>query len=166
MRRKFRRWEDRPHARGFLTMELLVFMMLLAGIMGMSLSGFDHAQYTERIETEAFAAKVKGAFIRVRLRAANGEFSYTTLCFNPDGSIQYTGGGKAPKTAVKVSGYSAYIEGRKGVQIFMNTTMSFKNMVSGASNSGFTICLDRGGKLIGRLIFQVGTSSFREEYYE
>ncbi|MFB0917632.1 MAG: type II secretion system protein [Clostridiaceae bacterium] len=152
--------------RGFTIMELLVVMSLFSLIISVTISGFKKSDYTEKIRNEAYFAKVKGSFLKVRLKASQGEIVHSSITLTQDGSVYFTGGSNYPKLSVKDSGYFTYLEGKKLDGATILTSPNFKNLIQGASNNGFTIGIEKKGKLLGKLIFQVGTSAYREEYYD
>gem|GEM_PF-4456802 len=151
---------------GFTIMELLVVFSLLSLIMCITLTGFKNSDYTEKIRDEAYFAKVKGSFLKVRLKASQGEILHSSITLTQDGAVYFTGGSNYPKLSIKDSSYFTYLEGKKVEGATILTSSNFKNLVQGASNNGFTISIDKKGKLLGKLVFQVGTSAYREEYYE
>ncbi len=156
-----RRTTNLQKRRGFLLAEVLFALGLFSMVLLISIQSLNGNPYQERARDFAFMNQFKGAIVNQRVRAVREPGVGFNFVMPGDGRVLFN---RHTSTYLIMDDpdYRVYIQ--KGVWWKVLTLVNFKNSTSQGTN-GFTIEIFKKGTLLGKLIFQVATSSFREEFY-
>lgn len=151
----------RTKHRGFLLAELLFALFIFSIVLTISVQPLSQAPFKERARDVAFMNQLKGAIVNQRFRAVREPGVGYNFVLSSDGSVLFS---RQTSTYLILNDpdYRVYIQ--KGARTKVFAMSDFRN-VTEQGTSGFTITIEKRGKLMDKLIFQVVTSSFREEFY-
>ena len=146
--------------RGFLLAEVLFALAVFSIVLAMSIGTIGQTPFKERSRDIAFMNRLKGAIVNQRVRSVREPWVGYNFVMPGDGTVLFH---RHTSTYLILNDpdYKVYIE--KGVSWKVLMMPNFKSWTDRGTN-GFTITIDKRDKLMAKLIFQVVTSSFREEF--
>lgn len=147
--------------RGFLLAEGLVGLALMSLVLAVSLKSFRGEGFKAQTADREFMNKLKAAITEQRVRAVKEPGIGYQFVLPGDGAVHFRRQTKTYRTLDEPD-YRVYIQ--KGVHWQIITQRDFTSWTTAGTN-GFTILVYKKDRLLAKLIFQVVTSSFREEYY-
>lgn len=148
--------------KAHLLMEMAVVLSLLALILGLTLPPFLSNHLKDRVKDRAFINGVKSAILDQRMRSAREPAKAYSMTLLRDGTMRFNQG---PNVYFKITSGTYQVAVNLGELTTIYTLPDFKNRTQ-YGNNGFTINIYKNRQVISRLIYQVGTSAFREEYYD
>lgn len=148
--------------QGFSTLEILFAMMLLGVVLAISVPPLTNPRFRERIRDNAFMDGLKGAIIDQRVRYIREPGTGYNFIVDGKGAVRFNRQGVC-YLHLDDPVYRVYIQPDVWVNVL--TLADFKNRTS-TGQDGFTLSIHKSGRLMARLVFQVATSTFREEYYD
>lgn len=146
---------------GFTVWELLVALVVLSAVSSFTIANFPMGPFKAEVRDTAFMNRLKGAILEQRIRCVKEPGIGYNFILDGSGSVRFQRQGSV-YLKLDDPAYRAYIQ--KGVWSGVVTLWDFTSCTMQGTN-GFTISVYKDGRLLGRLIFQVATSTFREEYY-
>lgn len=158
-RRTGRLWMLRR--RAFSILEVFYAMLLFSVVLMIAVPPMRDQGFAARVRDTAFVDELKGAIIDQRMRSLKEPTIGHTFVIDGKGAVRFN------RSAIcyhQINDplYRVYIQPGAWVQVL--TLPDFRNRLT-TGQDGFTIAVWRNDRIIARLIFQVGTSTFREEYY-
>lgn len=147
--------------KGFSLVETVFALTLFSLILSLSITPFKNKSFQKQVADQVFMNQLKGAITQQRIRAAREHSLGYSFVLNGTGSVRFTYSGK-DYFVIDDPVYRVNLPSGQWTSIL--TTTDFKNRTSQGQN-GFSIYIYRKDQLMGKLIFQVATSTFREEYY-
>lgn len=147
--------------RAFTILEIFYAMMLLSVVLMISLPPLRDQGFAARVRDTAFLDELKGAIIEQRVRTLKEPTIGYTFIIDGKGAVRFNRSALCYHQ-INDPVYRVYIQPGAWVQVL--TLTDFRNRLT-TGQDGFTIAVWRDGRIIARLIFQVATSTFREEYY-
>lgn len=151
----------RTARRGFLTAELVIAMAVLTVILSFTLPHLAGIHYGDRVADRAFIHRLKSAILDQRIRALTDPGRSYSITVDGTGCVDFKCGAAIYR---KLSGPAYQVFVQKGVRTDIMSTINFRNRTWGGQD-GFTLGIWKNGHHLANLVFQVGTSTFREEYY-
>lgn len=148
--------------RGFLLAELLFSLALFSVVLAISVQALAQAPFKERVRDVAFMNRLKGAIVNQRVRSVREPGVGYNFLLPGDGTVLFNRQGST-YLVLKEPDYRVYIQ--PGVSWRVLVMPDFKNWTTNLGTNGFTLSIYKKDRLLAKLVFQVATSSFREEIY-
>lgn len=149
--------------RGFLLMELLFVMILFSVIMTVSITLLKPAAFQEHARDIEFMNELKGALLRHRIQSVREPTLGFVINLPGDGRAVFMRQGRT-QTVFDDPVYRIYH--RKGTFSQIVTRWNFKSLAGNPGSNAYTLRIYKKGRLMAELVYQLGTSTFRENYYE
>lgn len=147
--------------RGFLLLELLLVLTLFSLTITLSVTALKPRGFQEHVRDVAFLNRLKGAILEQRIRCVREPGIGYNFVLPGNGTVLFYRQGSLYLKLAEPD-YQVWIE--EGVPVQIQTFWDFKSRTK-EGNNGFTISIFKKGQLLAKLIYQVGTSTFREEFY-
>ncbi|NLB22078.1 MAG: type II secretion system protein [Clostridium sp.] len=147
--------------RGFSLLEVVFALGLFSLILSLTIKPFKTESFQREIRDKVFMNQLKSAITDQRIRAVREHSIGYYFVLNGTGSVRFIGSGKE---YLVIDDPIYRVKHKSGQWTSILTTTDFKNQTNNGQNA-FTILIFRKDQLMGELVFQVGTSTFREKYY-
>lgn len=160
-----RLWQKRSLKKrpGFLLMELLLVMALFSAVLTVTITMLRPAGFQAHVQDVAFVNRFKGALLRHRMQSVREPTQGCVVDLPGDGRAIFKKQGK-PQTVFDDPVYRIYH--RKGTPSQIVTRWNFKSQMGHTGSTAYTLVIYKGDRLMTELIYQLGTSTFREVYHE
>ncbi|PKK39219.1 hypothetical protein ABB02_01451 [Clostridiaceae bacterium JG1575] len=155
-------WQRRLQTKrkGSLLLELCLAFLLISLLLTWSLPRVSIRAYQEKTADRLFVQELKSSILKQRMEAARTRGKGFVFDLPGDGRVVFKTQGKIVKV-IEDPLRRCYVLKRTYAQI--TTLRTFKNTTE-RGQTGFTLTIEKRGEPMARLIFQVGTSSIREEW--
>lgn len=158
---KENRFDLKAKKRGFSLLEVVFALSLFSLILSLTIKPFKMESFQREISDKVFMNQLKSAITNQRIRAAREHSLSYHFVLNGKGSVCFTYSGK---DYLVIDDPIYRVKLKSGQWTSILTTPDFKNQTNNGQNA-FSIYIYRKGQLMGELVFQVGTSTFREKYH-
>lgn len=146
---------------GSTILEILVILMVVSTVAAVSVHNVPLGAFEREVSDVAFMNRLKGAITGQRIRAVKEPGIAYDFILDGSGSVRFQRKGSL-YLKLDDPTYRVYVQ--PGAWCKVLTLWGFTNRTLQGTD-GFTISVYKNSRLLGKLIFQVTTSTFREEFY-
>lgn len=150
--------------KGALLLEMVLSLAILAILLTVTFAGFFASPFRQRTANRAYMNSLKSALLDQRMRSVREPGHVYRFRIDSKGTVSFYRAATL-YMELKGEGYQTFVKGRRGASYEINTLWDFKNRAQ-EGNNGFTLNIYKDQRLIGQLIYQVGSSTFREVLLE
>lgn len=147
--------------RGFSLLEVVLALSLFSLILSLTIKPFKTESFQREVQDQVFMNQLTSAITNQRIRAAREHSIGYYFVLNGQGSVRFVRSGK---DYLVIDDPIYRVMHKSGQWTSILTTTEFKNQTQNGQNA-FTIVIYRKDQVMGELIFQLGTSTFREKYH-
>lgn len=148
---------------GFLLAELVFVMMLMGIIMTVSISTLKPGTFQEHARDIAFMNDFKSALLRHRTQSVREPYFGYVIDLSGQGKAVFFKQGKV-QAVFDDPVYRIYH--KVGTFSRIVTRWNFKSVTGEPMSNAYTLQIYKSGTLMAELVYQLGTSAFREVYFE